>query len=165
MAGKSDRDHSPIGLRGMSWDGLRHGLRTAVRNNASAFAYSVLATATFGMLTIGLGTPSRIEILLFAVGATSAFAVVEASASNFFRDPVRPERSNVVLLGSALSVASVTLALSVVIGVTMLFSGWVAWLLAPMVATVVYLLTAGLEMALARARQDETDEKQSPRSA
>ena len=61
--------------------GYLHGLRASVRNNASAYGFSVTITASFGLLTSALGTPTAPEIFAFAGGAVAAFALVELVVS------------------------------------------------------------------------------------
>jgi hypothetical protein len=61
--------------------GYLHGLRASVRNNASAYGFSVTITATMALLNSILGTPAALEILAFAGGAVVAFAVVELVVS------------------------------------------------------------------------------------
>ena len=55
----------------------KRGLHASVRNNASAYGFSVTITASFGLLTSALGTPTALEIFAFAGGAVAAFALVE----------------------------------------------------------------------------------------
>jgi small-conductance mechanosensitive channel len=125
------------------------GIRTSVRDNAAAYGYSVTITATMAVISAELGTPGAAEIFLFVAGAVSAFTVVEAAVSRGFRERLRGEPAEVVALGSALGFASAgggvgTAALTAEI----LGSGW-AWPLGSLLATTVFLLAVGIELAFA----------------
>lgn len=126
------------------------GLRTSIRGNAAAYAYSVTITATFGALSLEEAPASGGRIFLFALGAAAAFTIVEAAGSNLFRDRSRGEPSEVVVLGSAMGVLSIASSLGAAFVVVALLDGWLSWLLAPAGTTAVYLVASALEMGLAR---------------
>jgi hypothetical protein len=132
------------------WSDYAHGLRTGIRNNSIAYGYSILATVGFGALSSLAGSPSIAQMFLYAVGGGLGFALVELVASRGFRKEMKGERSDVVVLGSAINVISISAGLGVVVAIGSLWRWWVAWLLAPLVATVVYLLVVGFEVAFAR---------------
>jgi hypothetical protein len=132
-----------------------HGIRTSIRNNASAYPFSVFITGSLAAVDLVVGDRSVGRIFLFVLGATVAFATIEGIASHGFRDRLRPEHSEVVVLGSALAMVSVTAAIAAVWGTVELLSGAPAWFAAPFVGTVVYLVTSSLEMALARRREEQ----------
>lgn len=77
---------------------LRHGLRTSIVNNASAYGYSVAITLSFVATQRSLGRPAGGEILLLAVGAALGFAVIEAVAVGTVRGKVPTDPSDVVVL-------------------------------------------------------------------
>lgn len=125
------------------------GIRTSIRNNSRAFGYSVVATTTFAALSIIEGSVRLGELFLFVAGVGIAFAAVEAVVSGFFTKRLGEEPSEVVILGSALSLFSMTAALGSGASVALFTGSWVAWLASPAVATSVYLGATGLELALA----------------
>lgn len=142
----------------MRWPYFEHGLQTTVLNNASAYAYSVTITATFAATQRVLDSPSLPELFLFVVGATAAFAAAEGAATRGFRDRGRPERGDVIALGSAMAMISVSVSLAVAIGLAHLFGGAIAWFVVPFGATVAFLLLSGLEMMLARREQERRND-------
>lgn len=91
----------------MKVERFRRGVRGAIRDNATAYSYSVLITVTFVATQNILGTPSTVDLFLYVLGATGAFVVVEAISSRFFQVEIKPEPSDVVLVGSAFSPLSV----------------------------------------------------------
>jgi hypothetical protein len=131
-------------------DNYARGLRSAARNNASAYGYSVTITATFGILSIVTSTTTVLEIFAFAGGAVLAYALVDGVASGGFRHGPRDEEpSEVTALGSSVSFVSVGAALSVALVAAQLVGGWAAWPLGAFSATVTYLSLLALEIGLA----------------
>lgn len=129
---------------------LRRGVRRGVRGDAAAFAYSVLITVTYGVVSLQVGGVSVVRLFLFALGATVGFTLWEAIASRGFRVRIREEASDVVLFGTALAPLSVTIGLAAALGTAALVpDGW-AWALAPLAATIVYVLMTGAQLAVAR---------------
>jgi hypothetical protein len=126
----------------------KRGLHASVRNNASAYGFSVTITASFGLLTSALGTPTALEIFAFAGGAVVAFALVEFVVSWGYRQDLEDEPSNVKDVGSSVSVLSVGLALAGAYVVGRLLEGLVAWPVGSFVATAVYLFLFGVELGL-----------------
>lgn len=131
----------------------RRGLGMSARNNALAYGYSVTATASFGMLAHTDGPMSVVRIFMFVIGSGIAFAGVNALVTRGFRQRVEQEPPIVVALATAFGVLSISAG----VGVTTLLGwgigGWLAWLLAAMLATWTYLSIAALEMAVARTVQ------------
>jgi hypothetical protein len=103
--------------------GMEHGVRTALRNNVSAYGFSVMITATFGVLTAALGSPDVGEVFVFAAGGVTGVTVVEGVSSRNFRQRMRGDPSDVVVLGAAIGYFSVGLA----IGVATLVTGALGW--------------------------------------
>lgn len=97
-----------------------------------------------------VGSLGATRLFLFVLGATSAFAVIESATSRFFRQRVREERSDVVLLGTALAPFSVTAALGAGVGVLQVVGGTPAWILTPALTTAVYVGLAGAQLSFAR---------------
>lgn len=129
---------------------LHHGIGTTIRNNYSAYGFSVMITASFAVVaTIQSGATRVGDIMLFALGAVGAFTVIEAIVSGGFKHQVRGDPTDVVALGTALSFISVGLAIATAAGTAELLGAWIAWLGAPFAATAVYVLASGFEMAVA----------------
>lgn len=124
------------------------GLHASVRNNASAYGFSVAITASFGLLTSALGTPAAPEIFAFAGGAVAAFALVEFAVSGGYRQDLEDEPPNVKDIGSSVSVLSVGLAMAGAYAVAKLLEGLAAWPVGSFVATSAYLFLFGVELGL-----------------
>lgn len=136
-------------------DPFARGVRVAIRNDSAAFSYSILVTATFGMANLVAPGVTVLRIFLFALGATGAFAVLETLASRGFRIRLRGEPSDVVVLGTVLAPLSVTAAIGGSYGALRVWPNTTGWFAAPLVATTVYVVGAGLQMMAARRYEEE----------
>lgn len=132
----------------------RRGLGTALRHNQVAYGYSATVTALFGVVSKENGMPSVGQCFLFVAGAGVAFAVVNAAVTLWFSRRLPREPSEVVALGTALSVFSMGAGLGLGTLVAWSAGPWVAWPLAPLVASIGFLLLAGIEMGIAGYSHD-----------
>jgi hypothetical protein len=149
MESSMSEDHGGRGTDGRSTQrGYRRGLHASVRNNASAYGFSVTITASFGLLTSVLGTLTAPEIFAFAGGAVAAFALVEFASSLGYRRDLEDEPPNVKDVGSSVSILSVGLAMAGTFAVGRILGGFAAWPVGSFVATAVYLLLFGVELGL-----------------
>ena len=134
-------------------DRYLRGLNSATRNNAIAYGYSLTITACWGTMSV-LGDEAGIwRIFLFVVGGGLAFAVANAAVTKGFRETREPEVPLVRALGTSFGIVSSSAGFGMAALSAWLLDGWLAWLVTPFVATVTYLLVAGLEIALARVAQ------------
>ena len=127
----------------------RRGLGTALRHNQVAYSYSATTTALFGVISDESGIPNVGECFLFVVGAGVAFAIVNAAVTQGFSERLPREPSEVVALGTAISVFSMAAGLGAGTLVAWLAGPWIAWPLAPLAASIGFILLSGLEMGLA----------------
>lgn len=145
-----------------------HGLRSSILNNSTAYAFSVMITVVLLATQQALKPVTTGRLFLFALGATIAFAGVEAVATAGFRVRVRPDPSEAVALGSAFAVLSVTLGLGAAVLALQVVSGAVGWFVAPFAGTVMYVAASGLEMAFGRWQEEriraEQEEEDPPES-
>jgi hypothetical protein len=136
--------------------GYERGLRTSVRTNGGAYGYSVMITASFGVLSATAKSPSVGQIFLFVLGAVLAFLLVEASVSRGFRVRLRGEPSEVVALGSAFAFVSVGGGVGIATLAGELLSPDLAWPLGSLLATAAYLVLVGIELAFAERAAPST---------
>jgi predicted outer membrane lipoprotein len=135
--------------------GLGHGTRSALVNNLSAFGFSVMVTATFGVLSARLGSPGTVEIFLFAAGAVAGVTLLDGISSKGFKRQIRGETSDVVALGAGLGFVSVGAAIGSAALLAEIVDGGSAWLLGSFLASCAYLLLNGFEMSLAKVLQED----------
>lgn len=128
---------------------LRRGLQTSVVDNSSAFGFSITITASFGMLNRLHGQPGVGEIFGFALAAVAAFTVLQAVASSGFRTRPGTAPREVVMLGTALNLASVGLGVGAATLTGLVLDSSVAWPLGAFLAAFTYVLAEALELTVA----------------
>ena len=95
-------------------------------------------------------------MFLFAAGSVAGFALV-AGLGELADDPEEEaERTNVVLVASALSFFSVLGGVGAAAFAAWLLGGWAGWLAGGFAAVTVFLLLNGLEYAVAELEEEET---------
>jgi MFS family permease len=132
----------------------RRGLSTSVVNNASAFGFSVMITAGYGMLSHFHSHPRVPNVVLFAFGAVIGIAVIEAMVSRGFRLRPHSHPEEVVMLGTAANLVSVAVALGVFYVSGRFLPELVAWPVAPLLAAAAYVLVEAFELAVAEGVQE-----------
>jgi hypothetical protein len=137
--------------------GLPHGIRTALRNNLAAYGFSVMITATFGVLSASLGPPNVGDVFLFAGGAVTGVTLVDGITSRGFRERLRGEQSEVVALGAALGYFSVGLAIGAAALVSEVLEAGIGWAAGAAAAAVLYVLISGGEMTMAHIAQEDLE--------
>jgi hypothetical protein len=146
------RRHGPRRRRLGGDAALKHylqGLGATLRHNQVAYAFSVMATATFGVLAKEDGSPGVPECFLFIAGAGAGFAIINVLVTRAFTQELADEPSHVVALATALSFFSTGGALGAATLVAWLGHGWFPWIVAPFAGTVVFIASAGAEMGIA----------------
>jgi hypothetical protein len=132
----------------------RSGLGASTRENAGAFAFSIMITSSFGAVSALGAKPHVWEMFLFAAGAVAGFVLV-AGLGRLLDDPeAEAERTSVVLLASVISFLSVLGAVGAAALVAWLLSGGAAWALGGFAAVAAFLLLNGLEYAFAELEED-----------
>ena len=132
---------------------LSRGLQASVRNNYTAYGYSVMITASYGVLAAQEGSPKLGYIFVFLIGAVTAFVGVELVVSKGFQRTPRGEPTRVAALGAAFSLVSVAAGVGAAAGITAILDGLPAWAVGGLVASGAYILMAGIEIATAEAMQ------------
>ncbi len=135
---------------------LLRGLSSSVTGNAQSFGFSITITVTFGIVDAAEGQPSRLDLLGFALAAVAAFSVLNVLVFLLIdhdRDADALQRA--LLIGTATDFLAVAAAVGAAIGTTVLVHGGAAWLLAPFLAGVVYVLVQSLELAVGRDAADD----------
>ncbi|MBA8824828.1 hypothetical protein FHX42_002175 [Saccharopolyspora lacisalsi] len=125
------------------------GLGTTVRENASAYGFSVAITGCFGVTSGVHGSAGALEAVLFAVGASLAFVLVEVLVSRRF-DQSATDPTDVVLVSTAVNVVSIAVAVAIGAGLAFV-PGLFAWPLSSLGTTAGYLFVGGFDVLVARA--------------
>jgi hypothetical protein len=128
----------------------RSALKATAAASAAPYGYTLTIWTSGAVLSHARGTPGTVDALLFLLGAVSAFALVAGLAFGSLSEVMSPEPPPPVVFGG-LHLFSVGLA----IGAASLFAHAIedaaAWPLAGFLATALYLLGSGVQLALAYA--------------
>lgn len=128
-------------------------LSASVHGNSIAFGFSITVTASFAVLNRLEGSPTLLEILLFAIAAATAVAFLEGIVTRGFRRRAVTVPSEVYMLGTALNLASVAVGIGVAIGLGELLRGTAAWPVASFAASAGFVLAESAETMLAERIQ------------
>lgn len=127
---------------------MRTGLRTSVVNNSSAFAFSIMITGSFGLLSRSEGTATTGEVFVFGMLAVAGFAALETLASNAFRRRPETYPVEVTMLGTAFSFVSVAVAYGGAAVSGALLDDMTAWIVGGFCASALFVLAEALELAI-----------------
>jgi hypothetical protein len=141
-----------------------YGVLTSVRNNASAYGFSIIITASFGFLASSHSGFGGFAVLLWALGAGLGFGTVTVGVWRTFRRQGGSEAEEVVLLDSLFGILAIAVAVAVAYGASRV-AGIGAWPLTGFVSTVVFLVVEGADVfaaaRLARGRDPGSGEETS----
>ena len=129
-------------------------LRLSVMANSAAFAYSTTITGTYTLLSSD-ASPTPLDVFAGAAGAVVAFMVAEGLALLFLSDQPDNDSTSTRLLGRMLNLFSVGCALGSAYLIGLWHAGPARWFLATLVASLVFVVLEGLELAVAEAREEE----------
>lgn len=127
-------------------------LRQTLRTTAAAYGYALSTTTTAAILTSVRGKPHPAELFLFIAGALTGFAALEIGLLATGSDGQNSEDGGQAFpFAGVLNCFSVPAALGASIGLAHLLHGIIAWLVAPLAATAIYLAVVGIQVEVVRA--------------
>lgn len=126
-------------------------LRVTMRNTAAAYGYTLSTAATLSLLTEIAGKPDTARLFLFAIGGIIAFVLLEAVLAALGSAAKPPEQA--FPFAGALNVVSVAAAFGMATLVAHFVRSSLAWFLAPMVTTAVYMLVVAVQVTAVTAGQ------------
>jgi len=97
------------------------------------------------------------DLLLYGLGALTAFSVLEGAVTRGFRTALDAGSDQVISLGTALALVSVVLAITAAHGVASVLHGSAAWFAAGLAASLVFVLAESVEFVLAQWVQEHRD--------
>ena len=131
-------------------------LRTTLRHTAAAYGYALTLASTSALLVSTQSGPSAADVFLFAFGGLVAFALLDAVVE-ISRGRGDEEAQVAFAFAGALNFFSVFIALGAVDALAHALHAEVTWLLAPAVATAVYLLVVGVQVSVAERIRGDRD--------
>lgn len=128
-------------------NGYANALRETLRTTAAAYGYALSIATTVTILTTVHGKPGSGPLYLFIAGALVAFAALESVLLVLGgRGEDSDAGGQAFPFAGVLNCFSVPAALAASIGVAHAVHGELAWLIAPCVATAIYLLVVALQV-------------------
>jgi hypothetical protein len=151
MLEQGDRSSGqPAEKRGVRAAGLATG--TIVSSSATPYGYTVSLWSTGALLLHSHSTPAVWEVFLFAAGAVLGFTLIGLIAhGRMWAATTLPHGPETVLAGLLhwFAVGAAVGAAALVA----LIPGWVAWPLASLSATLLYLVGASAQLAFVASRR------------
>ncbi len=132
----------------------RHGpvataVSTSMVGNSTAFGFSITITASFGAVQAVAGSPTIVQVWLFAIAAAVVVAALEGVVTRGFRIRVGAVPPEVAMLGTAQNVLSCALGIGTAAGTAALVPGGGAWPAAGALSILVFLLAESGEIFIA----------------
>lgn len=131
------------------------GVRTALKNNATAYGFSIPITMAYGLVNSARGVVSALEIVFFATGAAIAFVLIGAVFIARFPLGSLQEGGQVATISGAIDMLAVAAAVAAAFGLSRL-PGVVAWPLTGAGTVITYLLVGGLDVVIAQSAAQRT---------
>lgn len=130
-------------------DAYVSAIRTAVRNNSSAYGFSGAVTGTYGVSFSHHGHSGIVPTILFVIGVASAFMAMELVVSRIFTREIDSDPRSVVSVASAINLVSMGSAIACGYGGAQV-TGGAGWYLAGLASTATYLVVDALDVLVAR---------------
>lgn len=131
------------------------GVRTALRNNATAYGFSIAITSAYGLVSTASEGSAAAETISFALGAAVAFILIGAVFITQVPQGRLSEGGQEATISGGIDLLSIITTIIVAYGLSKV-PGFAAWPLTAFGAASVYLLTSGLDVLLARAVAQHT---------
>lgn len=131
------------------------GVRTALRNNATAYGFSISITTAYGLVSATGAAPTAPATLSFAAGSAIAFVLVGGFAVAATPSGSLAETGRVVTISGIVDLLSVAAAVAAAYGLSRVPTFW-AWPLTGAGVAAVYLLVGGLDVLIARTAARHT---------
>ncbi|HEV2768963.1 MAG TPA: hypothetical protein VGV40_02105 [Solirubrobacteraceae bacterium] len=128
-------------------------ISTTVRDNSTAFGFSITITVSFGLVQGARGSPTPTDILAFGLAAALAVAIVVGVVTRGFRVRAGHAPAEVRMLGTSLDFVSVGAAIGTVYGLAKILPGFLAWPVSTFAGVLVFLTLQSLEILLAEVIQ------------
>lgn len=131
-------------------------VRTALRNNATAYGFSITITVSYGLVAGKAALTSPVEALSFGIAAALGFATFGALAVIIFRSGRVSESGQIATISGIVDLVAVLAAVAVALGLSRIDGYW-AWPATGAGAAITYLLVGGLDILVARVASRYTD--------
>jgi len=148
MTHKKEQPEKPVETVG-------RGIRTALRNNATAYGFSITITVCYGMVSGKDNLTNPFEAISFGLGAALGFVCFGALAVLIFRGGRISESGQVATFSGVIDFLAVSGAILIGFGLSRINGFW-AWPATGAGAAISYLLIGGLDILVARLSSQRT---------
>lgn len=131
------------------------GVRTALRQNASAYGFSISITVSYGLVSGPRSSITAGQTIAFGAGAALAFVVVGAVFVAVTSRGSLPESRQALTFSGGVDLLSVAAAIAAGYGLSQITGPW-AWPLTGAGTVTCYLLVGGMDVLIARAAARRT---------
>lgn len=143
-----------------SWSGrLLEGLSMSVGGNSQAFGYSITITLTYGVISVASSHPTMPELFAFGLSAVAAFSLLNLFVALVLRGRSSGSApSRLVLIATATDFLAVAGAIGAAWLVRRLTDDLWTWILAPLAASLAYMLVQTIELTVGRRGEEQSDD-------
>ncbi len=132
------------------------GLKVTLKDNTSAYGYSVSITGSYALLSSLQTSPTTVsQIFAAAAGAACAFAVVELATLVLFRNMNEGQAERTKLLARLMSAASVGSSMGAAALGGLLLHGRTAWFAGTFAATCLFVLFDAVELGIVESSEHD----------
>jgi hypothetical protein len=140
-------------------------LRITMRNTAAAYGFTLATSATLSLLTEVTGKPDALKLFLFAIGGVVAFVLLEAVLAPLRTPAQQQPLEHAIPFAGALNAVSVCAALGITFLIVHFVRSSLAWFLAQMCTTAIYMLVVAVEITVAAAVQGRASRARARKSS
>ena len=131
------------------WNQFRTGLGAIVRQDSTAYGYSLAAGGGVAILTIADRSPHVVDVFLYVIGASTTFSIANIVATKAFS--VRWPEAEPILIAFGTSIGFVSVCGAIGVGwfFGWLLPNWAGWLVGGFAVSASYLVLSAFEVVLA----------------
>lgn len=130
-------------------------LKVGLKDNTSAFGYSVTVTGSYAVLTSLKKNPSLGELFAGAAGAVCAFIVIEAATLLILRNMEGGEPERTRLIARLMNVVSVGTSMGAAALCGYFLGDMLAWFVGVFSATCLFVLLDAVELSIVKDERDQ----------
>lgn len=122
-------------------------LKVTLRDNSSAYGYSILITAVYATLNV-YSTATIDTIFMGVIGAAMGFVAVESYIVRVFHDVDASDTQRTKTIARLMHAISIGCGVGCAAICGAFFNGYAAWFIGALFATVSFILIDGIELSI-----------------
>ena len=133
---------------------LARSLSVTLKDNFSAYGYSTMITGSYAVLNKLQQNHDLIDIFGAAGGAAMAFVAAEVAMMTIFRDMVGDESERTRMIARLMNFVAIAGGMGGALVCGLYLEGLAAWFTAGFVASLLFIILDGIELALSSENED-----------